>query len=61
MVSKEQLRRMMQQAGKRAGGKAVEKIEAILEENAREIILRAKTNADFAGRRTILEDDIRED
>lgn len=60
MVSKAQVRRMMQQAGKRPGGKAVEKLEAILEENAREIILKAKRNADFAGRRTILEEDIRE-
>ncbi len=61
MVSKEQVRQMMQEAGKRAGRKAVEKLEEILEEKAREIVLRAKTNANFAGRRTIREEDIRED
>jgi len=58
MVSKEDIKEMIHQAGKRAGRDAVEGIDAALEAKARAMILDAKRNADFAGRRTIRKEDL---
>lgn len=45
---------------KKIGKKAVEKIETILKKKADELILNATRNADFSGRRIIIEEDIQE-
>lgn len=58
MVSLQKIKELINKQGKRASKKAMIKIDNILEEKAEEIIIKAKKNADFLGRRTIKEEDI---
>ena len=58
MVSLQKIKEMIRKQDKRAGSKAIEKINIILEKTAEDIIRKAKRNADFFGRRTINEEDI---
>ncbi len=58
MVSRARIRHLMRLTGKRAGRNAVRKLDALLEEVAREVILRAERKADIDGRATIQEEDI---
>lgn len=58
MMSSQKLKKLIKNEGKRASKKAIKKLNKILEEKAKEIIKKAKRNADFAGRKTIKEEDI---
>ena len=58
MVSLQKIKELINKQGKRTSKKAMIKIDNILEEKAEEIIIKAKKNADFLGRRTIKEEDI---
>ena len=52
------IKKLIETEGKRTSKKAVEKINKLLENEAKNIIKKAKRNADFAGRKTIKEEDI---
>ena len=59
MIHKSKIAELIRKSGKRAGKEAISMIDKILEKQAKKIIERAKRKADFAGRKTILEEDLK--
>ena len=58
MIHKSNLAGAIRKIGKRPSKGALRKIDKILEQRTEEILERAKRKADFAGRKTLLEEDI---
>ncbi len=58
MIHKKKIAEAIKKTGKRASKEAVLAIEKILKKQVEEIIEKAKRKADFAGRKTILKEDL---
>ena len=58
IIHKKKVVEAIKKTGKKASKEAVVKIDKILDEKVREIVLKAKRKADFAGRKTILKEDL---
>ena len=58
MIHKKKIKEVIKKTGKRASREAILTIDKILEKQAKEIIEKAKRKADFAGRKTILKEDL---
>jgi len=58
MIHKKKIIEAIKKTGKRASMEAVLTIDKILEKQVEEIIEKAKRKADFAGRKTILKEDL---
>jgi len=58
MTNLKRIKELIRKSGKRPSKEAIEKIKEILEEKIKEILEHAKRKADFAGRKTILKEDI---
>jgi histone H3/H4 len=57
MIHKSKIRKAIKKIGKRVSCEGLLELDKILEKYARENIEKAKRNADFAGRKTILKED----
>lgn len=61
IISTQKIKKIMQQEGaERISAKAAEKLNNIIEESIRQIIKKAKRNAEISGRVTLKEEDIKE-
>ncbi len=58
MINIKKIKEISKSKKKKISKKAIKKILAILEQNAKDIIRKSARNADFMGRVTIKEDDI---
>ena len=58
MIHKKKIAEAIKKIGKRASKEAILEIDRILKKKVGEIIEKAKRKADFAGRKTILKEDL---